>query len=159
MNIVLNQLDLPILDHLQANARISNAELARAVKLSPPAVHARVKRLEEEAVIKGYAAVLDHQKVGFDLVTFIQIGLAGHQNEQLQALHDEIQKLPEVLECHHVTGDFDFLLKVIFKNRQELHHFIANQLGTIQGVLRVNTSVVLKEVKSTTQLPIPLPKP
>lgn len=154
MSFIMDQVDLSILNRLQTNARMSNAELARAVKFSPPAVHARVKRLEEETVIKGYAAMLDQQKVGFDLVSFIQIGLAGHQNEQLEALHDEIHKLPEVLECHHVTGDFDFLLKVVFKNRQELHHFIANQLGTIQGVLRVNTSVVLQEVKSTTQLPI-----
>lgn len=152
----MDQVDLSILNHLQSNSRMSNAELARAVKLSPPAVHARVKRLEDETVIKGYTAVLDQQKVGFDLVSFIQIGLAGHQNEQLQTLHDAIHKLPEVLECHHVTGDFDFLLKVVFKNRQELHHFIADQLGTIPGVLRINTSVVLKEVKSTTQLPIPL---
>lgn len=159
MNIVMDQLGLSILDHLQANARISNAELARAVKLSPPAVHTRVKRLAEEAVIAGDAAVLDHQKVGLDLVTFIQIGLAGYQNEQLQSLHNEIQKLPEVLECHHITGDFDFRVKVIFENRQELHHFIANQLGTIQGVLRVNTSVALKEVKSTNQLPILLQQP
>lgn len=152
----MDQVDLLILNHLQTNARMSNAELARAVNLSPPAVHARVKRLEEDAVIKGYAAVLDQQKVGFDLVSFIQIGLAGHQIEQVQTVHDEIHKLPEVLECHHVTGDFDFLLKVVVRNRQGLHHFVVDQLVTIPGVSRVNTSVVLKEVKSTTRLPIPL---
>jgi DNA-binding Lrp family transcriptional regulator len=150
----MDQIDLSILNHLQTNARMSNAELARAVNLSPPAVHARVKRLEDEAVIKGYAALLDQQKVGFDLVSFIEIGLAGHQPEQVQIVRDEMHKLPEVLECHHVTGNFDFMLKVLTQNRQGLHEFIVDRLVTIPGVSRVNTSVVLKEVKSTTRLPI-----
>lgn len=152
----MDQVDRLILDHLQINARASNADLARAVNLSPPAVHARVRRLEQGGVIKSYAAVLDQQKVGFDLVSFIQIGLSGHQIEQVQTVHDEVHKLSEVLECHHVTGDFDFLLKVVVRNRQGLHQFIVDHLVTIPGVSRVNTSVVLKEVKSTTQLPIPL---
>lgn len=161
----MDSTDLSILSHLQCNGRLSNADLARAVKLSPPAVHARVKRLEEEGVIEGYAALLNLEKVGFDFISFVQIGLTGHQEEQVKTVHAEIHKLPEVLECHHVTGDFDFLLKVVIRNRHGLHRFIVDQLVTIPGISRVNTSVVLKQVKSTTRLPLedrphePVPDP
>lgn len=150
----MDDMDTSILELLQANARLTNTELARAVNLSPPAVHARVKRLERAGLIDSYAAILNQEKVGFDLVCFVQIGLAGHQIEQVQLVHKTICEMPEVLECHHVTGDFDFLLKVVIRNRQGLHHFIVEQLVTIPGVSRVNTSVVLKEVKYTTQLPL-----
>ncbi len=152
----MDHVDLLILDLLQSNARLSNAELSRAVKLSPPAVHARVKRLEKEGAIRGYTTLLDPQQIGFDFVSFIQIGLDGHQTDQVRTVHEEICKLAEVLECHHVTGDFDFLLKVVIRNRQGLHHFVVDQLVSIPGVSRVNTSLVLKEVKSTTRLPIQL---
>ena len=150
----MDDLDLEILDRLQANARLSNAELARSVNLSPPAVHARVRRLENDGLIVRYEAVIDREKAGFDLICFVQVGLAAHQVDQVQRVHDAISMMTEVLECHHVTGDFDFLLKVALRNRQDLHHFVVEQLVTIPGISRVSTSVVLKEIKSTTRLPL-----
>ncbi len=150
----MDDLDLKILDRLQSNARLPNAELARAVNLSPPAVHARVKKLEQEGWIVRYEAVIDRERAGFDLMCFVQVGLGAHQTGLIQPVHDAISKMPEVLECHHVTGDFDFLLKVALRNRVGLHNFIVEKLVTVPGISRVSTSVVLKEIKSTSRLPL-----
>ena len=150
----LDTLDRAILKILQANGRMSNAELARRIHLSPPATFARVRRLDELGYIRGYAALLDAEKVGFDMLCFVQISLQLHQPEQVQAVRQAIQSLPEVLECYHVTGEYDFLLKVIIRNRKDLERFALERLTPIAGVARIQTILVLSEVKSSTVLPL-----
>ena len=151
---MLDSVDRLILDILQSEGRLSNAELARRVNLSPPATHARLRRLEEEGVIRQYAALLDREKAGFDMLCFVQIGLQLHQPEQVQAVRDAIRGMPEVLECHHITGEYDYLLKVVIHNRKDLERFILERLTPVRGVARIHTSLVLTEVKSTTALPV-----
>ena len=152
----LDELDIAILRELQDDGRISNVELARRINLSPPATHARIKRLEEQGLIRQYVALLDPVKVGYDMVCFVSISLQLHQSEELEAMRRRISRMPEVLECFHVTGEFDYLLKVVVRNRQELQHFVVERITPMPGVARIYTSLVLAEVKSTTSLPLPV---
>ena len=150
----LDSLDKAILEELQANGRLSNAELARRINLSPPATHARVRQLEKRGYIRNYAALVDREKAGFDMLCFVQISLQLHQQEQIDIVRTTIQDMPEVLECYHLTGEFDYLLKVVIRNREDLERFVMDQLTPMPGVARVHTSLVLTEVKSTTSLPV-----
>lgn len=151
----LDELDIAILRELQDDGRISNVELARRINLSPPATHARIKRLEEQGLIRQYVALLDPVRVGYDMMCFVSISLQLHQSEELEAMRRRISQMPEVLECFHVTGEFDYLLKIVVRNRQELQHFVVERITPMPGVARIYTSLVLAEVKSTTALPLP----
>ncbi len=151
---MLDTLDKTILKILQAEGRISNTELARRVRLSPPATHARVKRLEEQGYIRKYAALLEAEKVGYDMLCFVQISLQLHALEQVEGFRAAIQEMPEVLECHHITGEFDYLLKVAIRNRKDLERFVVDKLTPTTGVARIYTSLALTEVKSSTVLPL-----
>jgi DNA-binding Lrp family transcriptional regulator len=152
--ISLDATDYAILHTLQQEGGIANAELARRLNLSPPAIHARVKRLEEQGFIRGYVALLDRERLGFDMLCFIQISLQLHQIEQVMHFRAAIQQIPEVLECHHVTGEYDYLLKVTVRNRQELERLVMEKLTPIPGVARIHTSLVFSEIKASTALPI-----
>ena len=152
--IDLDELDLAILRALQADGRMSNVELAQRINLSPPATHTRLKRLQEQGTIRQYVALLDQEQVGYDMTCFINISLQLHQVEELEGFRAIINELPEVLECYHVTGEFDYLLKVVVRNRKDLQRFVVEQLTPIPGVARIYTSLVLSEAKSTTELPI-----
>ncbi len=152
--IALDPLDLMILRELQADGRMANAELARRVNLSPPAVHARVRRLEEQGVIRSYAALLDRAALGYDMLCFIHISLQLHTSEQVQRFRLAIQEIGEVQECHHVTGEFDYLLKAVVRNSRDLERLLVERLTPIQGVARIHTSLVLSQVKATTALPV-----
>lgn len=145
--------DLTILRELQSGS-ISNVELARRVNLSPPATHSRVKRLEQLGFIKGYVALLDREKLGYDLLCFITVSLQIHKPEEIHKFRDLVAKLPEVLEAYHVTGDYDYILKVAAKNRQDLNRFLMDCLTPIPFVARIHTRVVLTEIKSSTALPL-----
>ena len=150
----MDPIDRQILSILQNEGRLSNAELAGRINLSPPATHARLRRLEESGVIDHYAAIIDREKAGFDMLCFIQIGLQLHQPEQVESVREAIREMPEVLECHHVTGEYDYLLKVVIRNRKDLERFVIERLTPVRGVARIQTSLALSEVKTTTALPL-----
>ena len=150
----LDETDKAILRLLQADGRVSNAEVARRVGLSAPATHARVRRLEQAGVIRQHATLLDREAMGFDMVCFINVSLQLHQFEAIERFKELVQDMPEVLECHHITGEFDYLLKAVFRSRDELQEFVVNKLTPIPGMARINTSLVLIEIKATQQLPI-----
>lgn len=150
----LDEMDQAIVRELQVSARISNAELARRVHLSQPALHSRVRRLERRGFIRRYVALLDREMMGFDLLCFIHVRLQLHQFDQMEAFRRSIQALPQVLECHHVTGEYDYLLKIAVRNRKELEQLVINKLTPIPGVAHIQTSLVFTEVKNTTELPL-----
>ena len=112
------------------------------------------KRLEQRGYINQYSALLNREKIGYDMLCFVHISLQLHQPEQIEQIRVAINQMPEVLECYHVTGEFDFLLKVVIRNRQDLEHFLLDRLTPVPGVARIYTSLVLNETKSTTILPI-----
>lgn len=149
----IDALDRQILDVLQKEAQLSNTELARKINLSPPATHARVKRLETEGFVDQYVAILNKKKLGFDLLLFVFVSTHVHQSDQLDALEQVIKDMPEVMECFCLTGEYDYLLKVATKDRVELEQFI-RKLNLLSGVVRIQTNLSLREIKFSTSLPI-----
>ncbi len=152
VNKILDGIDLNLLDLLQKNAQLSNAELAKLVNLSPPATHARIKRLEKEGFIDKQVAILNHNKLGFDLLCYISISTNIHQEEAIAELEDVLSRMEEILECHCLTGEYDYLLKVANKDTRGLESFI-KKLNKL-GISKINTSLALREIKSSTVLPI-----
>ncbi len=149
---VLDNVDIKILDLLQNDAQLSNLELSKRVNLSAPAVHARIKRLEAEGYIKKQVAILSHEKLGFDLLCFVFMSTNLHLAEKLESLEKTLESMEEVLECHCLTGEYDYLLKVACKDRKGLEVFIRrlNELG----ITKIQTSLALREIKDSTVLPI-----
>jgi DNA-binding Lrp family transcriptional regulator len=156
MNPPLDETDLQILDLLQKDGSLSNAEVGRRIGLSTPATHARVRRLEEVGYIKGYAALLNHERLGLDLICFVQVTLRLHSSELVAEFRRSVRDVPEVLECHHVTGEFDYLCKVVVSNRKALERLVVEVLTPLPGVERIHTSLALSEVKDSTVLPLGL---
>ena len=150
----VDDLDRQLLASLQRDARRSSAELARELKLSGPGLQKRLRKLEDRGVIRGYATVVDREAVGLDLLCFIHIMLAHHRPDSIKRFPDRIRKMPEVLECHFLTGEFDYLLKVVVADHEELEKFLFEKLMRVSGVDRTRTSIVVKEVKATTSLPL-----
>lgn len=157
MTIVLDDLDRTLLRALQEDARQSNAELARQVDLSATGLHKRLRRLEEAGVIAGYTVLLDREALGFDMLCFVQVTLQRHEPDAVDNFRREVQKMPEVLECHHLTGEFDYLLKVIVRNRNHLEQFILNTLTPVRGMDKIRTSLVLSEIKAAAAVPLDAP--
>ena len=153
-NTGLDSVDVSVLEALQEDGRLSIAQLARRVQRSQAAVHARLRRLERDGFIRKYAALVDRDKMGFDLLCLVHVNLQLHQPEHVERFRAAVRDMPEVLECHHVTGEFDYLLKVVSRNREDLERFVVGRLTPIAEVARIHTSVVLREVKSTTSLPL-----
>jgi DNA-binding Lrp family transcriptional regulator len=152
--IELDEIDRAILRILQADGRVTNADLARQVALSPPAVHARVRRLEEAGVVQRYVALLDREAMGYELLCLINISMERHRRKDIEQVRLAVQAMPEVLECHHLTGEFDYQLKVVVRNRKELEQFVLDRLSTIPSIAHIRTSLVFSEIKSTTELPL-----
>jgi Lrp/AsnC family leucine-responsive transcriptional regulator len=149
-----DQLDHVILEELQANGRISVADLARKIFLSQPAVHNRIKRLERAGIIRRYAAILDRQAAGYDLLAFIRISIGEHTRDRFECWSERVADLPEVLECYRTAGSYDLLLKVTARDSADLDRFIAAHLMTLPGVAKIETSLALNEMKSTTAIKI-----
>jgi DNA-binding Lrp family transcriptional regulator len=139
---------------LQENSRISSAELARRVSLSAPGLQKRLRKLEENGVIGRYVTLVNREALGLDLLCFAQVTLAHHQPECVGQFCDRVKGLSEVLECHHLSGEFDYLLKVVVANHQHLEKFLSEKIIRIPGVDRIRTSIVLNEIKASTSLPL-----
>jgi DNA-binding Lrp family transcriptional regulator len=150
----LDDLDLELLKRLQTDASASKADLGRHLNLSQPAIHHRIKRLEERGYILRYVALLDRELLGLDLMCFVQVSVQRHHRDHIVAFEQAVLAMPEVLDCHHMTGEFDFLLKVVVPNRRALEMLLVERLSTLPGVTHLQTSVVLSEVKHVTALPL-----
>jgi DNA-binding Lrp family transcriptional regulator len=150
----LDDIDRQILYLLQENSRISSAELARRVSLSAPGLQKRLRKLEENGVIGRYVTLVNREALGLDLLCFAQVTLAHHQPECVGQFCDRVKGLSEVLECHHLSGEFDYLLKVVVANHQHLEKFLSEKITRIPGVDRIRTSIVLNEIKASTSLPL-----
>lgn len=154
MEITLDELDRTLLRALQEDARLSNVELARRVDLSATGLHKRLRRLEESGVITRYIALIDREAVGYDMLCFVQVTLQRHEPDAVENFRREVQSMPEVLECHHLTGEFDYLLKVIVRNQKHLEQFILHTLTPVRGMDKIRTSLVLSELKNSAAIPL-----
>ncbi|WP_354683335.1 Lrp/AsnC family transcriptional regulator [Cupriavidus necator] len=151
----LDRIDIAILNQLQQNARITNAELARAVNLSPTPCFNRVKALEKLGLIKQQVTLLNPEPLGLRINVFIQVSLEKQVEGALRRFEEAIDKRPEVMECYLMTGDADYLLRVVVSSMQSLERFILEQLTTIPGVSNIRSSFALKQVRYRTALPLP----
>jgi DNA-binding Lrp family transcriptional regulator len=152
----MDKKDRQILEILQQDGRIAHTRLAEMVDLSAPAVLARVRKLEEQGVIQGYQAVVDPARVGQSIVCYVSVSLAHHQREPLKQVSARIRDFPQVLEAYHLTGSTDYLIKVAVPNIRALESFLMEQLTTIPGVDKVQTSIVLSDIKTHGVVPVEL---
>ncbi len=151
----LDETDLKILDQLQRNAKLTNVELASRVSLSPSPCLARVRALEKAGYISGYVALLDQFSLGFGVSVFIQIQLDKQVRRALDQFETAMSKHPAVMECYLMTGDSDYLIRVVVSDVQAVEKFIVEQLSKIPGVAHIRSSFALKQVKYQTALPLP----
>ena len=149
---MLDTTDKKILTILQQDGRITNARLAQKIGLSPPAVLERVRRLEASGIISKYVAILDRERSGFGLQTIVMVCLSHHQISSLQHVKERLTGMTEVLECHQLTGEVDFLLKVAVKDMNAYTNFVNNKLSGIPGIQNVKTSFILESLKNDTAL-------
>ena len=154
----LDATDWRILDRLQDDARLTNVELAKAVHLSPSPCLARVRSLEEDGLIARYVTLLDPVKVGLTVSVFISVSLEKQVESALEIFERAIRDRPEVMECYLMTGDADYLLRVVVPDVPALERFILDFLTKVPGVGNIRSSFALKQVKYKTALPLPQPE-
>ncbi len=150
----LKEIDQKILHHLQGNARLSNVELSDRVNLSPSPCLRRVRNLEEGGVIKGYVALVDQNSVGLPVSVFVSVSLEKQVERALGQFEDAIRARPEVMECYLMTGDADYLLRVVAADLAGYERFLLDHLTRIPGVASIKSSFALKQVTYKTALPI-----
>ena len=153
-NTQLDAIDRRILTELQVNARVSNAELAEAVGLSPSPCLRRVRALERAGVIKGYAALLEAAAVGLPISVFVQVTLERQIERALEAFETAILDRPEVMECYLMTGDADYLLRIVVSDLTAYERFLKEHLTRVSGVASIKSSFALNQVKYSTALPL-----
>jgi len=150
-----DRIDRKILGFLQEHGRASNLEVAEAASLSPAQSHRRHRRLEEQGFIARYETRLNPARLGLSVVAFIHVGMEKGHIRDLKEFRDVIVDLPEILECYSVTGDFDYVIKVITRDLKAMSQFLMDKLMRLPGVNSVRSSVCLDEIKCTSSLPLP----
>ena len=150
----IDTFDRKMLALLQEDARLTNNDLSERVNLSASQCSRRRQRLEEDGYIKGYHAVLDRDKLGFSLVNVISVTLATHNRDNARRFAELMERLPDVLEAHALTGEMDYFVKVVTPDLKSLAEFVNDVLLPHESVQHVKTSIVLQTLKETTALPL-----
>ncbi|HEY0053933.1 MAG TPA: Lrp/AsnC family transcriptional regulator [Pedobacter sp.] len=148
-----DKIDLQILQILQENGRITNLQLSHEIGLSPAPTLERVRKLENADFIKGYHAVVDEELLGLGIKTFVQVQLDFHQDNAIQTFVDEVKKIKEITECHHVTSGCDFLLKVFVKDIKAYEKLIMQKISKISVVKTFQSMMILSTSKNEAVLP------
>jgi Lrp/AsnC family transcriptional regulator, leucine-responsive regulatory protein len=149
----LDGIDRKILRELQHSGRASNVELAAQVHLSAPQCFRRVRALEERGVIRGYAAQVAPQALGYSVTAFVSLNIDGEAFGRVRDIEACVRDFPEILECHTVSGDYDYLLKVVARDLKSLSQFLTDRLMQIKGVADVRSMICLEEIKPPSPLP------
>lgn len=152
--VQLDATDRRILTHLQRQGRLSNADLATQINLSPSACHRRVQRLEAEGVIRGYVALLDERKLDQPTTVFVEITLARQSDDLFDAFERGVAAIPNVLECHLMAGTADYLLKVVVADTDDFARIHRQLLARLPGVAQMHSSFALRTVLRKTALPL-----
>jgi Lrp/AsnC family transcriptional regulator, leucine-responsive regulatory protein len=151
--IRIDQIDKQILEKLQSNAKITNSQLAQEIGLSPAPTLERVRKLENAGIIKSYHARVDIEKIGLGVSVFL-ISLSSHKKAQILSFVETINTIPEVVECHHITGSGDFLLKVLAKDITSYQELILDKLVDIEEIGNMQSMVVLSTFKDSRVIPV-----
>jgi len=155
MKLKLDQIDRKILEILQTNSNITNAQLSIEIGLSPAPTLERVKKLENAGIIKSYHAVLDMASVGLGVSTFVTVSLKGHNKENIAKFMDAIKGIEEVVECHHVTGQADFILKIVAADIPAYQNLMLEKMTTIEVVDNMQSTIILSTFKDSKVIPVP----
>ena len=150
----LDDYDRAILDALQRDGRISNVQLAAQIHLSESACLRRVRALEATGLIQRYAAIVDQQKAGVPVNVFVSVALQRQDQAELQAFEKAVREVPEVMECYLMTGEFDYLLRVVVSDTADFERVHSQHLTRLPGVSRVQSSFALRTVRKSSVLPI-----
>jgi len=150
----LDKTDIRILQALQKNAKVNMKELAEELHISKTPIYERIKRLENEGYIKNYVAIIDHKKVGLPLTVFCNVSLAVHNEEHIQQFLKDIKQIDEIMECYSIGGIHDFFLKVVVKDLEAYDEFVMKKITKVKGIVKLQSSFVLNELKHTTVLHI-----
>ncbi len=148
----MDAIDKKLLQLLQHDTKKTTKELSLKLNLSVTAVYERIKKLEREGIISRYVVLLDKEKVGKSFVVFCHLKLVQHTKEFLTKFESEVVQLKEVLECHHVSGDYDYILKIAVRNMEEYREFLVTKLTTLQHIGSTHSTFMISEVKNTTVL-------
>lgn len=148
----LDTSDKLLLETLQKNAKLTIKQLAALLKLSATAVHERIKKLEKNHIITGYVALLNREKVHKSYLVFCHVKLVQHTREYLNLFEREVLELPEVMECHHVSGDYDYILKICVADMKAYRAFMVNKLTRLKHIGSTQSSFVIAEVKNSTAI-------
>ncbi len=144
----LDKTDIAILSLLQKDSSLTTKQIAAEIGLTPTPIHERIKKLEKSGIIEGYSANLNMSKLGKDLIVFCQVSIKDHSKENLIHFEENVQGLNEVIECYHVSGKHDYVLKVVETNMNEYRNFITNKLSKISNIDHVYSTFIMKEVKT-----------
>ncbi|MEJ2005217.1 MAG: Lrp/AsnC family transcriptional regulator [Cyclobacteriaceae bacterium] len=153
-NIKLDETDRRILEILQKNAKITNAQLSQEIGLSPAPTLERVKKLENSGVIQSYHAKLDPDKIGLGVSTFVMVSLKGHNKENIEKFVSRIEDIPEIVECHHVTGSGDFILKIVTEDINSYQTLMLETVSNIDIVDNMQSMVILSTFKDSKVMPL-----
>jgi len=152
--MILDRYDRAILAALQRDGRISNVQLAGLVSLSESACLRRVRALEQAGLIERFVALLNQKEAGLAGTVFVHIALRREEQSELAAFEAAVQNIPEVMECYLMTGEFDYLLRVVISDMADFERLHNESLTRLPGVARVNSSVAIRTVRKTTELPL-----
>ncbi|MGH9542351.1 MAG: Lrp/AsnC family transcriptional regulator [Terriglobales bacterium] len=150
----LDSIDLALLGYLQRHARASHVALSRVAHLSAPQCFRRLRRLEKLGVIQEWVALLDRERLGFGIMAWVSLSRNKEAYEAMGEFEKALRRFPEVLECYSVTGDFDYLLKVVTSDLKEFSSFLRERLLRVPGVVAVRSAMCLEEIKHSTALPL-----
>lgn len=154
LQTTLDEIDIKLLKLLQQNSRYTVKELAARVHLSPTPTFERQKRLEREGYIMGYSAVVDHHKLGHDVIVLCNIRLKQHTHELIQQFMDTVQGIDQITECYNTTGDYDFQIKVYAHDMKDYQDFMLNTLGNIDCIGSLHSVIVIGEIKDSRLVPV-----
>lgn len=146
--------DLKILDLLQQDARLTIKEIASRINLSVTPVHERIRKLEREGFIDKYVCLLDRRKMGKSLVVYCHVTLDKQRKESFEDFNEAVRNMTEVLECSVVSGNFDYMLKVVVADGEAYNQFYQHKLSALKSVLHISSYFVISEIKHTTGIPI-----
>lgn len=149
---LLDKKDLDILRLLQSDAKLTVRDIAEKIHLSPTPTHERIKRMEREGVIRQYVALLNNRLVNRGIMVMCQVSLKDHDKRTARAFVQAISGFPEVLECYNISGEFDFLLKIVASSMESFHKFYMNKLSEIKGIGQTKSSFVMDVIKETHQV-------
>jgi Lrp/AsnC family transcriptional regulator len=150
----LQKYDKAILKLLQSDCSLSVADIARQVGLSTSPCWRRISQLEQAGIIRKRVAVLDHTRLGMEVIAFVTVRLSQHGRENLEQFEAEIRRFPEVLECYTVTGDTDYMLKIVTRDIRHFEAFLRNNLMVMPMIRETHSTIAVTEIKDTTELPL-----